>query len=869
MLTRVWPRLRRLRPRRQPSLYARGLIPLLLGIALPILVTALVVQSLGEALGAEAAFGNTAQAARRAAALNVDLARAENAVQAYGFGLEPADAQDFQLSVASIDHDLGKLARTPGISRPALSQIETSIATWRTWAQQRVVALEAGSTPGGADDLAGIRLVGSAQGLLSAYQAHLRGLERAEQVQSRLGARRVIVTLALGALAEVICLLLLAATYFRSALRPVRELAQAAWSMAEGAVAPIPHLGRRDEVGALAAALTAWQRSADLVQQVFAGSPVGIAVVDEALRIESGNPAIHAMLGFGPGELEGRSLAELALGTDRAKLRASFKRPAQDGPIAALDLRYRRRDGSIVWVESRKAPLPSGPHPEPHTVVTFEDLTHRLWAQREIDKLASIVENTTAFVGLADMDGSIAYINDSGRRLVGLGPKDPVESMSIADFLPPPALEQSIQVEQPTLIREGTWIGESALRDFRTGEVIPVQASSFLVRDSATGAPTGMGTVRIDQRGRLEAERERDRALELLALFARSAPTVIFALDQSGHVVFAQGAVLQSLGIAPAAAAGMSLLELLPGSGIDGATVQRSLQGEAVTTQTEIAGRSLEVAFYPVPADDTPGVAVAAIAIDITDRVRADRAQSESQAKSRFLATMSHELRTPLNAVLGFAQLLEQAEAAGLSARQRRYVANIRTGGEHLLGLVNDVLDLAKVASGRLEFRFEESELAGLVERVLSDMSPLAEAKHLTLTSELSSDLRVRTDPLRLTQILINLVSNAIKFTEAGGVGVRAHRVRGAVEIEVWDTGPGIAAEYLESVFDEFMQVDAGLTRPQAGTGLGLPLSRRIAEAMGGRLELKSEIGQGTVARLRLPQPALRRRRQPSPHTNG
>ncbi len=247
-------------------------------------------------------------------------------------------------------------------------------------------------------------------------------------------------------------------------------------------------------------------------------------------------------------------------------------------------------------------------------------------------------------------------------------------------------------------------------------------------------------------------------------------------------------------------------------------------------------------------------VGLVALVTDLSAQKAAEQALHESEEKSRFLAAMSHELRTPLNSIIGFAQLLEDPRLGRLSARQRRYLDHIRSQGQHLLELINDVLDLSKVAAGRLEVKQEEVDVAAVVADVAARMQPLAAAKSLELASQASSNISVTADRLRLTQALVNLAANAVKFTPEGGhVTISAFCRGDEIVISVTDDGPGIPAELQPLAFDEFSKLSQG--RRGEGTGLGLALTRRLVEAMGGRVTLTSQVGKGCVFTVALPMP--------------
>jgi PAS domain S-box-containing protein len=233
------------------------------------------------------------------------------------------------------------------------------------------------------------------------------------------------------------------------------------------------------------------------------------------------------------------------------------------------------------------------------------------------------------------------------------------------------------------------------------------------------------------------------------------------------------------------------------------------------------------------------------------------RAEAANEAKSRFLATVSHEFRTPLNGILGMADLLTDT---GPDAEQATYVAALRTSGEALLALVDDILDFAKVEAGKLELFEEPFDPVQLVETVAELMAPRAQAKGIELAAHIAPDLPARLvgDRDRLRQILLNLVGNAVKFTEAGGVGLSLAQLEERLEITVADTGPGIPIDRLETIFGEFEQLDHGAAAGQAGTGLGLAIVRRLACLMGGEVHAESRLGEGAVFRVTLPLVAAR-----------
>jgi signal transduction histidine kinase len=225
-----------------------------------------------------------------------------------------------------------------------------------------------------------------------------------------------------------------------------------------------------------------------------------------------------------------------------------------------------------------------------------------------------------------------------------------------------------------------------------------------------------------------------------------------------------------------------------------------------------------------------------------------------SQHKSQFLANMSHELRTPLNAILGYTELILDSVYGDMPEKARSVLDRVQRNGRHLLGLINDVLDLSKIEAGQLVLTVADYSLKTVVETVYTAVEPLAKEKKLAFKVEVPPDLPPGFgDERRLTQVILNLVGNAIKFTDNGEVAIRASNANGSFEVAVRDTGPGISAADQAKLFQEFQQADNSITRKKGGTGLGLAISKRIIEMHGGKIWVESTVGQGSTFSFTLP----------------
>jgi signal transduction histidine kinase len=251
---------------------------------------------------------------------------------------------------------------------------------------------------------------------------------------------------------------------------------------------------------------------------------------------------------------------------------------------------------------------------------------------------------------------------------------------------------------------------------------------------------------------------------------------------------------------------------------------------------------------------DQAGIAIENVRLfdEIQDKSR--QLEEASQHKSQFLANMSHELRTPLNAILGYTELMADGAYGEPSEKMLGILKRLEANGKHLLGLINDVLDLSKIEAGQLVLELSDYCIQDIAQTVRSTLEPLAADKKLAFKVELAPNLPSgQGDGRRLTQVLINLVGNAIKFTDAGEVSIKAEAHNGSFHVSVRDTGPGISAADQAKLFQEFQQADNAITKKKGGTGLGLAISKRIVEMHGGRIWVESRPGQGSTFTFTLP----------------
>ena len=367
---------------------------------------------------------------------------------------------------------------------------------------------------------------------------------------------------------------------------------------------------------------------------------------------------------------------------------------------------------------------------------------------------------------------------------------------------------------------------------------------------------------------------------ERYRLLAENATDMITRHDDGGHVLFASHAAQKLLGEIPAKLHGDGLFDRVHVADRPAYLTALSRcysNNEPIAVEFRLRRRGpsgeegyiwVEMRCRPLRSEASRGAAalsgILAGTRDISERkaqeaelLRArDEAESTSRAKSQFLATMSHELRTPLNAVIGFSEILNRELFGALGEqRYRDYARLIHESGEHLLNVVNDILDLSKIEAGKFKIVRESFEIASLVESCAAVMRHAAEKKQIALITEVESGVpELLADKRACKQMLLNVISNAIKFTDSGGwVRISARAVNGMVELVVADNGVGIAEEDLPKLGNPFVQAERSYSRSHEGAGLGLSVVKGLSGLHGGRLEIISKLGEGTTARILLP----------------
>ncbi|MCB1996907.1 MAG: PAS domain S-box protein [Rhodoferax sp.] len=610
------------------------------------------------------------------------------------------------------------------------------------------------------------------------------------------------------------------------------------------------------------------ESSRDQLEQALAtalaASGAGFVATDALGRVSRINAVGEAITGWSARDALGTSVWDVIRREDRPQ--AMTKRNPVDvlvesGPRHAQRFVCLARDGARKPVELSAELALGDDGAVAGMSLVMRDMSRLSEAEQEVRQLAAVVASMSDAVITKSLDGRITSWNISAERLLGWAAEDMLGE-PVMRIVPPDLLaeEQALLEElgrgEPRAPFE-TW------RLHRDGRRVPVSVAVSPVRDEL-GQVIGMASVSRDLTGQRRVEHRLQAATQAAQLgtwrFVASAGRFEGSARMAGLMGLAvsdQGWPLHDWQAKLHEQDRSGFIEALEDAMRRRADFRQDLRVRRPD------GGWRWIRFQGGWHDDGEAT-LSGVCTDITVEQEAQVAREEaarlgdenrriaeaSRLKSLFLANMSHELRTPLNAVIGFADLLRSGVVADGSPKRDEYLGHIARSGRHLLQLINDVLDLSKVEAGRMEFRPQDLELGPFANALGDEIEPLLRDKSHTFRVEVDPSLGpVHLDPDRLRQVAMNYLSNAIKFTPAGGAVVLRIRAEGEAHfrLEVEDNGPGIALEDQPRLFVEFQQLDDGLAKRHQGTGLGLALTRHLVTAQGGRVGVRSHPGEGSL----------------------
>ena len=630
------------------------------------------------------------------------------------------------------------------------------------------------------------------------------------------------------------------------------------------------------DVTALVTAQEEAQRRAGVLQAMLENSRHGIVLYDRDHRLVAANALAGELMGV-PDLLArpGTTHAEV-LAAQRAR---GMYRDGQGGH--ATEEEFRTLDRSKPQRMQRSLPdgrrfdIASDPTPDGGFVISVADVTPLVRAEAEAERragvLQTIVDNISLGILLYDRDRRLVAVNELAAEAMDLPDLPRMIGLPMDDIL-------ALQLRNGNF---GTGAEAARLHRFLVEQdrSLPqfhqrITADGRVLNNASHPTPDGGFVVSMaDVTPLARAQAESARRAAMLANMLDNIRHGIALFDPRGRLSAINPRLPELLGVRPdALRPGITRRELVEilcalgeyDTGPEGTRVMAEILSHPASLPARWERRRPNGRILEVINDPTPDGGFLLTYMDVTEdrRIRLQledaraAAEAASLAKSRFLATMSHELRTPLNAVIGFSEVLSSDAPP---AETREFARAIREAGQHLLTLIDDILDVTRAESGLLPVKLGLVPLPPLLEGVERIMRPVTDAARLEMAIEMAPALPVlRADEQRLRQVLLNLVTNAAKFTPAGGrITLAARRDGPDLLVEVRDTGIGIAAADLSRVFEPFTQLDSSLARRYPGAGLGLYLCRVLTEAQGGTLVLHSAEGQGTRALLRFPPASL------------
>ncbi len=616
------------------------------------------------------------------------------------------------------------------------------------------------------------------------------------------------------------------------------------------------------------------------LDSVVAAADDAIICNDRDGRITAWTSGAERMLGYTAAEIIGRDISLLFTPQGQREEAAALVQIWNGEGAARSDRVLVRKDGRRVEVSMTMSPI----HGPGGDCVGTSKVCRHLGVPKEVETaarhLTALVASSDDAIISKDLSGIVQSWNPAAERLFGYSAREMI-GQSIRKIIP--SERENEEDEVLAKVRAGIGVDHfETQRQAKDGRLIDISLTVSPIRDSM-GRIIGASKIARDIAGQKQAN---IAALHLAAL-VQSSDDAIISKDLNGIVRSWNPAAERLFGYRAAEMIGQSITTMIPRERLDEETyvLSRIRAGLSIehfeTVRQTKDGRLVDISLTVSPIRDANGRIIGAskIARDIREykrlvderRIAAAneeaarrevleaqnrRIQEAARLKSEFVANMSHELRTPLNSIVGFAELIADARFGPLPAKYQDFAQIMHASAQHLLQLINDILDLAKVESGKIDFQPEPVDLSALAGEATAIIRELAAKRRIQVTVDVDPAVgRVYLDPMRLKQVLYNYLSNAIKFTNEGGrVMLRVRPDAGnRFRIEVEDTGIGIRPEDEHRLFIEFQQLDASTAKKFPGSGLGLALTKRLVEAQGGTVGVRSVFGSGSTFLATLP----------------
>ena len=618
----------------------------------------------------------------------------------------------------------------------------------------------------------------------------------------------------------------------------------------------------------------------------------GTIVTDAHGRVTLVNETAQVITGWSEDEARGRPVSEIfrpLRRETREPVESPLDRAVREGrKVAAPDPRLIiARNGLEHLVTGNAAPIRDPDGTLTGVVLVFHDVTQSelgeaaLRASQEMFRIIS--DHVSDLIAVLDLQGRRLYASRSySRHFPG---KDFYLSSAFGELHPddlPRARElfaEMLRTRQPQ---------RAEFRLVRPdGSILTIESEGSVIAN-ATGQPDKILIVSRDFTERRAGEERVNRELQFTQTLVDSMPGIFYLYDARRKMLRWNKTLETVTGYTAAEIHTLDPLAYFPEdekSLVHDRMLQCFAEGssdievhllskDGRKSPYYVTGLRLEVEGHPcmlgigidisarLAAEEALRQAHASLEIKVADRTRDlaaanERLQELDRLKSEFLATMSHELRTPLNSIIGFTGILRQGLAGPLNAQQEKQLGMVHFSARHLLGLINDLLDLSRLESGKMEITVDDFKIADVVAEVAQSLAPMAAQKNLALETAIDDPaLVLHSDRKKCFQILLNLANNALKFTDAGRVQLAGRTTAEGVELSVTDTGIGIKPESMAQLFEAFRQVDGSARRAYEGTGLGLYLCKQLATMLGGSIAAESEFGKGSRFTITLPRTA-------------